>query len=100
MEYVPESLRGLLLHDARICEANRISTTSEASPSYDTPTAEDTPRARLEAYTGAADAVGGSAGSGYAECWIDVSRAGTSLPGQGAGQILWSPLDPLSLIHI
>lgn len=93
-EYVPESLRGLLLHDARICEANRISTTSSASPSYDTPTAEDTPRARLEAYTGAADAVGGSAGSGYSECWIDVSRAGTSLPGQGAGQILWSPLDP------
>ena len=47
-EVVPTTIRGLLLHDARICEANRISATSEAGPSYGTPIPEATPRARLE----------------------------------------------------
>ena len=92
-EVVPTTIRGLLLHDARICEANRISATSKAGPSYGTPIPEATPRARMEVYTGATDAAGGTAGSGYAERWLEVSRAGTALPGQGAGQIRWAETD-------
>lgn len=92
-EYIPTALRGLLLHDARICEANRITTTSSAGPSYGTAAPDGTPRARVETYTGAADAAGGTAGSGYGERWIESTRAGTALPGQGAAQIAWSETD-------
>lgn len=99
-EVVPDhALRGLLLHDARFCEANRLSATSEADPSYGTPAPQANERARLEAWSGADDAAGGSDGSGYAETWIEASRAGTSQPGQGAAQIRWSPGDPVSSVQ-
>ncbi|MBU6364779.1 MAG: glycoside hydrolase [Gemmatimonadetes bacterium] len=94
-EVVPtHALRGLLLHDARFCEANRISATSQADPFYGTPAPQAAELARLEAWSGATDAAGGSAGSGYSEVWVEASRAGTAQPGQGAGQIRWSPGDP------
>lgn len=96
-EVVPtHALRGLLLHDARICEANRISATSEASPSYATPAPQGEERARMEAWSGATDANGGTSGSGFSERWVEVNKAGVGLIGQGAAQIRWSPDDPAS----
>ena len=96
-EIVPDRIRGLLLHDPRFCEANRVLTTTEAAPTFSTPAASGcVPRARLEAWTGAADAVGGSAGSGYSERWVECIRAGGSLPGSGAARVLWSDGDPAS----
>ena len=92
-EVVPTVLRGLLLHDARICEENRITTTTAAGPSFGTAIPDGTPRARMETYTGASDAAGGTSGSGYSERWVEATRAGTALPGQGAAQIAWSETD-------
>ena len=31
-EIVPDRIRGLLLHDPRFCESNRVLTTTEAAP--------------------------------------------------------------------
>lgn len=96
-EIVPDRIRGLLLHDPRFCEANRALTTTEAAPTFGTPAASgSTPRARLEAWTGASDAAGGTEGSGYDERWVECIRAGGSLPGSGAARILWSDADPAS----